>query len=71
MHELPIGNKTVVGSRSLAPLFLLGLFSIKGGKRREIEMQVKEDETGLEDKQRVALYVYEGSLLAPIAFTVK
>lgn len=37
-------------------------------------MQVKTDERGLEDRrdeQKVALYVYEGSLLAPIAFTVE
>lgn len=37
-------------------------------------MQVKADETGLEqrrDEQKAALYVYEGFLLTPIAFTVE
>jgi len=35
---------------------------------------VKAEETGLEDRrdeQQATLYVYEGSLLAPIAFTVE
>lgn len=46
----------------------------RGGKRREVEMQVRAAETGLEDRrdeQKAARYVYEASPLAPTALTAE